>query len=234
MIDIELQRTRSAMAESVTLPIATWLEVLDELEALRQVEPVKQEPVLFDKWDVDEAKSLLPAMRQGVALLEYVAGVLPKSTEPVKQEPVAQQDSDDKRLLREIFMLCEATEELEPTNDFMRGRIFEAKGIRRGIGNWYQDTFCGRSYMGEPVLNAAPVQQVDLDAMVNRFLGWRLPIDFWPDCGIEFHRIGKPGQTNYGRFAYEPVGTNLFTADQAKAMFEYCLSGNLEQEESGV
>lgn len=89
MIDIELQRARSAMAESVTLPIATWLEVLDELEALRQVEPVKQEPVLFDKWDVDEAKSLLPAMRQGVALLEYVAGVLPKSTEPVKQEPVA-------------------------------------------------------------------------------------------------------------------------------------------------
>ena len=45
MIDIELQRTRSAMAESVTLPIATWLEVLDELETLRQVEPVKHEPV---------------------------------------------------------------------------------------------------------------------------------------------------------------------------------------------
>lgn len=86
MIDIELQRARSAMAESVTLPIAMWLEVLDELEALRQVEPVKQEPVLFDKWDVDEAKSLLPAMRQGVALLEYVAGVLPKSTEPVKHD----------------------------------------------------------------------------------------------------------------------------------------------------
>lgn len=98
MIDIELQRARSAMAESVTLPIATWLEVLDELEALRQVEPVKQEPVLFDKWDVDEAKSLLPAMRQGVALLEYVAGVLPKSTEPVKQEPVAWMSPGKERL----------------------------------------------------------------------------------------------------------------------------------------
>ena len=50
------------------------------------VEPVKQEPVVFDKWDVDEAKRILPMMRQGVALLEYVAGALPKSAEPVKQE----------------------------------------------------------------------------------------------------------------------------------------------------
>ena len=81
--------------------------------------------------------------------------------EQAEQEPVAQQDSDDRLLLREIFMLCEATEELESTNDFMRGRIFEAKCIRRGIGTWYQDTFCGRSYMGEPVLNAAPVQQAE-------------------------------------------------------------------------
>ena len=35
MIDIELERARAAMAESVTLPIAQWLEVLDELETLR-------------------------------------------------------------------------------------------------------------------------------------------------------------------------------------------------------
>lgn len=81
---------------------------------------------------------------------------LPKA-EPVKQEPVACQDSDDRRLLREIFMLCESTEEIEAANDFTRGRIFEAKGIRRAIGVWYQDTFCGRSYMGEPVIPAAPL-----------------------------------------------------------------------------
>ena len=73
-----------------------------------------------------------------------------------------------------------------------------------------------------------PVKQetvFDVDQMVNRFLGWKLPKDFAPDCGIEFHRIGKPNQPHYGRLAYEPVGTNLFTADQAKAMFEYCLQG---------
>ena len=84
--------------------------------------------------------------------------------ESVKQEPVACQDSDDRRLLREVFMLCEATEEIEATNDFMRGRVFEAKGIRRGIGTWYQDTFCGRSYMGEPVIPAAPLDAKALRA----------------------------------------------------------------------
>lgn len=70
--------------------------------------------------------------------------------------------------------------------------------------------------------------------MVNRFLGWKLPSDFSPDCGIEFHRIGKPGDPNYGRFAYEPVGTNLFTADQAKTMFEYCLNGVAHQKREWV
>ena len=98
---------------------------------------------------------------------KYVAQKMAENTapvQPVKQEPVACQDSDDRRLLREIFMLCEATEEIEATNDFMRGRVFEAKGIRRGIGTWYQDTFCGRSYMGEPVITTAPVQPVKQDA----------------------------------------------------------------------
>lgn len=56
---------------------------------------------------------------------------LPKA-EPV-QEPVACQDSDDRRLLHEIFMLCEATEEIEATNDFMRGR--GVRGSSEGLQN---------------------------------------------------------------------------------------------------
>lgn len=51
--------------------------------------------------------------------------------------------------------------------------------------------------------------------MVDRFLGWPLPKDFGPDAGISFtpstHPMGWP------------VGTNLFTADQARAMFEHAL-----------
>ena len=66
-------------------------------------------------------------------------------------------------LLREVFKLCEATEEapeIEPKNEhqrgFDKGRRFEAKGIRRAIGDWFQSEFCGRSFMGEPVVEPRP------------------------------------------------------------------------------
>jgi len=59
---------------------------------------------------------------------------------------------------------------------------------------------------------------VDVDAMVNRFLGWKLPVDFYPDAGVSFSRT-------YAAQWGMPSGTNLFNAEQAKAMFEYCLKG---------
>lgn len=58
--------------------------------------------------------------------------------------------------------------------------------------------------------------------MVDRFLGWPLPIDFSPDNGISFdptynkHMVPPPMRN--------PVGTNLFTADQATAMVRHLLS----------
>ena len=51
---------------------------------------------------------------------------------------------------------------------------------------------------------------------VNRFLGWQLPHNFSPDNGIEFYR---PEDRKFW-----PIGTNLFTADEAKAMFEHCIT----------
>lgn len=63
-------------------------------------------------------------------------------------------------------------------------------------------------------------------SVVDRFLGWRLPADFNPDAGISFSPLfnveynakrGLPPQR------YEPIGTNLLTADQARAMLEYVL-----------
>lgn len=55
-----------------------------------------------------------------------------------------------------------------------------------------------------------------LTRMVDRFLGWRLPEDFGPDAGISFDRtyVDKWGM---------PIGTNLFTADQARGMIMYLL-----------
>lgn len=55
--------------------------------------------------------------------------------------------------------------------------------------------------------------------MVDRFLSWRLPADFAPDGGISFapwHGAPVPR-------ASQPIGTNLFTAEQAAAMVRYML-----------
>lgn len=55
----------------------------------------------------------------------------------------------------------------------------------------------------------------DIDTMVNRFLAWELPKGFHPDAGISFTPRNRP--------YFWPIGTNLFTASQAKEMFEYCM-----------
>ena len=57
-----------------------------------------------------------------------------------------------------------------------------------------------------------------IDAMVNAFLGWPLPNDFAPDCGIRFDLEGRHGAPGSW-----PSGTNLFTADQARQMFEHAV-----------
>jgi hypothetical protein len=61
-----------------------------------------------------------------------------------------------------------------------------------------------------------------ISQIVDRFLGWKLPEDFNPDGGISFKREYNKG-TPYPAI-HEPTGTNLFTATQAKAMFEYVLN----------
>jgi len=58
-----------------------------------------------------------------------------------------------------------------------------------------------------------------VDKMVDRFLCWQLPGDFAPDCGIMF----KPAPDARGYAPTWPVGTNLFTAEQARAMVTHML-----------
>jgi len=65
----------------------------------------------------------------------------------------------------------------------------------------------------------------DIKEMVNRFLCWKLPTDFYPDCGISFD--GRKDD-EWNKNKTWPIGTNLFSADQAKAMFEYCLREGLK------
>jgi hypothetical protein len=56
------------------------------------------------------------------------------------------------------------------------------------------------------------------DEMVSRFLCWRLPNSFNPDCGISFTPLHPNGTTRF-----EPVGTNLLNAEQARQMLEHVL-----------
>jgi hypothetical protein len=62
------------------------------------------------------------------------------------------------------------------------------------------------------------VTDEQINHMVDRFLWWKLPRDtFNPDCGISFDK--KSFNTHLEKpMHYEPVGTNLFDAQQAKAM----------------
>ncbi|OGT55467.1 MAG: hypothetical protein A3E01_09165 [Gammaproteobacteria bacterium RIFCSPHIGHO2_12_FULL_63_22] len=60
--------------------------------------------------------------------------------------------------------------------------------------------------------------------MANRFLGWKLPEDFYPDAGIKFAPHVNPG-CEYDHARDGPIGTNLFTAIQAEAMVRHMIEG---------
>jgi hypothetical protein len=58
------------------------------------------------------------------------------------------------------------------------------------------------------------------DEMVRRFLGWKLPATFSPDNGVTFSPPKNPQLC--------PVGTNLLTDPEARAMLEHVLADSPE------
>ena len=58
--------------------------------------------------------------------------------------------------------------------------------------------------------------------MVNRFLNWTLPKDFYPDAGIKF----EPSELQKSGVHGWPVGTNLLHAGQAKEMLTRVIVGD--------
>ena len=71
-----------------------------------------------------------------------------------------------------------------------------------------------------------------IKAMADKFLSWRLPKDFYPDAGISF-KADYNENTSYPR-KHEPLGTNLFHAEQAIQMFEHCCSEELTKREAAA
>lgn len=60
-----------------------------------------------------------------------------------------------------------------------------------------------------------------IDQAVDRFLCWKLPKGFSPDCGIKFKRESDYKHPEFGCTKFEPTGTNLFDAVQAKDMLAH-------------
>lgn len=76
--------------------------------------------------------------------------------------------------------------------------------------------------VNESLTPASAPRADPLAPMVDRFLAWRLPEDFAPDCFITFDREATLSSPHSW-----PVGTNLFTATQARAMLEHVVFGPL-------
>ena len=67
-----------------------------------------------------------------------------------------------------------------------------------------------------------------IEKAAEKFLCWKLPENFSPDCGISFKSESDFNHPEFGRHKFEPVGTNLFNFEQAKAMMAFCLDELLD------
>lgn len=67
------------------------------------------------------------------------------------------------------------------------------------------------------------MNEIQIKHMIERFLNWKLPKNFRPDCGISF-KAEFNENTEYP-MKHEPSGTNLFDYKQAEEMVRYMIAG---------
>lgn len=87
-----------------------------------------------------------------------------------------------------------------------------------------EDDFNDLSGMFPTLEGYAVLTEEQIKYMRDRFLHWKLPADFKPDCGIHFDADAAK-KINPRNQRYEPVGTNLFTATEAEAMVRFMVEG---------
>lgn len=101
-----------------------------------------------------------------------------------------------------------------------RGYVITTAGMR-AIG---VETVENETSQTTPLTLETMMTDEQIKYMVDRFLMWKLPEHFNPDNGISFaptfnhHAPGGPQKR-------EPVGTNLFDAQQATEMVRYMIEG---------
>jgi hypothetical protein len=74
----------------------------------------------------------------------------------------------------------------------------------------------------------AGITEALLKEMVNRFLGWKLPETFGPDCFVTFDR--EKAKANHSW----PIGTNLLSAIEARQMLQHVLGALGEMKEQAA
>jgi hypothetical protein len=76
-----------------------------------------------------------------------------------------------------------------------------------------------RTLQAALMLQTPAAPSVVTSDMIGRFLSWRLPEGFSPDCFVSFDKERAKGNGSW------PIGTNLLDAEQAKAMLQHVLGG---------
>ena len=95
--------------------------------------------------------------------------------------------------------------------------ILDLTDFARQLERELADRATPKPAQAEPVANKGELS-MDVSKMVDRFLAWPLPKDFGPDCYITFDRAAAETNNCW------PIGTNLFTADQARQMIEHLIA----------
>lgn len=167
--------------------------------------------------------------------------VNPLATQPIPAQPncthggVCESVANDNAALNAENAQLRQAQTAEPVATL---RVLEKRNFRQVDIDWPSGTCDLPEGEHDLFLRTSPPPAAasvpDVSKMVDRFLSWKLPKDFAPDSGIMFTGLRRHEEGDCIRefdSHWWPVGTNLFTADQAKAMFEYVLAAAPTQAE---
>lgn len=120
----------------------------------------------------------------------------------------------------------------ENEEDNVRERIEEAEewldinGLYR-LAEVLDDNRAKSAEIERLLLVNETLRNLNVDELANVFMGWKLPDDFAPDCGISFKKVHAYIPAS-GPQVFNPIGTNLFTLQQAKQMFDYVIAKSIK------
>ncbi len=135
------------------------------------------------------------------------------------------------RLVRDVRALADSDVKVEAVRlarankamNFLRQSGIDISPLRDSIADSVPAVAAEPRAPQAPSLDRECLKMKVTEEMVNRFLSWKMPESFGPDCYVMFHRE-KAKRANQW-----PVGTNILTAPEARAMLEHVLETVAQQ-----